>query len=53
VETYVSLAPRDEVRLTLEKRGDEMTPHEQRGNLPHTTCDDMTQYMDMLGAVPK
>jgi len=51
VETYVSLAPRDQVTLTLEKRGDEMTPHERRGRLPHTSCDDMTQYIDMLGAV--
>jgi len=53
VETYVSLAPRDQVTLTLSKRGDEMTPLEQRGHLPHTTCDDMTQYMDMLGAAPR
>jgi hypothetical protein len=53
VETYVSLAPRDQVTLTLEKRGDEMTPREQRGYLPHTTCDDMTQYINTLGAVPR
>jgi Mg-chelatase subunit ChlD len=53
VETYVSLAPRDQVTLTLEKRGDEMTPREQRGQLPHTTCDDMTQYINTLGAVPR
>ena len=53
VETYVSLAPRDQVTLTLEKRGNEMTPIEKRGQLPHTTCDDMTQYMDMLGAVER
>ena len=53
VETHVSLAARDRVTLTLEKRGDEMTPHEQRGILPHTTCDDMTQYINMLGATPR
>jgi len=53
VETYVSLAPRDQVTLTLEKRGDEMTPREQRGILPHTTCDNMTQYINMLGATPR
>ena len=53
VETYVSLAPRDQVTLTLEKRGDEMTPLEQRGQLPHTTCEDMTQYIDTLGAERK
>jgi len=51
VETHVSLAPRDQLMLTLEKYGDEMTSREQRGNLPHTTCDDMTQYINMLGAV--
>ena len=51
VETYVSLAPRDQVTLTLEKRGDSMKPREQRGRLPHTSCDNMTQYIDMLGAV--
>ncbi len=53
VETFVSLAPRDQLTLTLEKRGNEMTPLEQRGQLPHTTCDDMTQYIDMLGSVPR
>jgi hypothetical protein len=53
VETYVSLAPRDQVTLTLEKRGDEMTPLEQRGQLPHTSCDDPTQFNDMLGAVSR
>jgi Mg-chelatase subunit ChlD len=53
VETHVSLAPRDQVTLTLEKRGDEMTPREQRGILPHTTCDNMTQYINMLGATPR
>jgi len=53
VETHVSLAPRDQVTVTLEKRGDEMTPREQRGILPHTTCDDMTQYINTLGATPR
>jgi hypothetical protein len=50
VEARVSLAARDQVTLTLEKRGDEMTPREQRGIIPHTTCDEMTQYINMLGA---
>ncbi len=39
VETYVRLAPRDQVTLTLEKYGDEVSPAERRGRLPHTTCD--------------
>jgi Mg-chelatase subunit ChlD len=51
VEAFVSLAPRDQLTLTMEKRGDELLAREQRGHLPHTTCDDMTQYIDMLGAV--
>jgi len=50
VETYVSLAPRDQVALTLEKRGDTVNSSERRGQLPHTTCDDMTQYIDLMGA---
>jgi hypothetical protein len=50
VEAYVSLAPRDQVTLTMDKRGDRVTPLERRGHLPHTRCDDMTQYIDMLGA---
>lgn len=52
VETRVSLAPRDELLLTLEKRGNQMVSLEKRGNLPHTTCDDMTQYINTLGAIP-
>jgi len=53
VEAYVSLAPRDQVTLTLEKRGDSVTPIQQRGSLPHTTCDDPTRMNDLLGAVPR
>jgi Mg-chelatase subunit ChlD len=53
VEAYVSLAPRDQLTLTLEKRGDEVTPIKQRRRLPHTTCDDLTQFNDMLGATPR
>jgi Mg-chelatase subunit ChlD len=53
VETTVSLAPRDRLTLTLDKRGDDVTAVEQRGRLPHTSCDDVTQFNDMLGAVPR
>ncbi|MGH8224223.1 MAG: vWA domain-containing protein [Woeseiaceae bacterium] len=53
VEAYVSLAPRDQLTLTLEKRGDEVTPLKQRRRLPHTTCDDLTQFNDMLGATAR
>ena len=50
VETHVRLAPRDQVTLTLEKYGDEVTPREKRGRLPHTSCKAPTQYNRMLGA---
>jgi len=53
VEAYVSLAPRDQLTLTLEKRGGQVTPVEQRGRLPHTTCDDPAQFDGMLGAAPR
>jgi len=53
VEANVSLAPRDQLTLTLEKHGDQVTPREQRGRLPHTTCDDARQFDAMLGAVPQ
>jgi Mg-chelatase subunit ChlD len=39
VEADVRLAPRDSVTLTLEKKGGVVSPFEQRGELPHTTCD--------------
>jgi Ca-activated chloride channel family protein len=53
VEAFVSLSPRDQVALTLEKRGDEVNSFERRGQLPHTSCDDMTQFIDMMGAEPR
>ena len=34
--------------LTLEKYGDIVSPHERRGRLPHTTCDDTTQFVKNL-----
>ena len=49
VETYISLAPRDQLTLTLEKSGDAVSPIEQRGRLPHTSCGDMTRFDGMLG----
>jgi hypothetical protein len=40
VEAIVNLAPRDQVTLTLDKRGETISPIEQRGELPHTSCED-------------
>ena len=53
VEAHVSLAPRDQVTLTMDKRGDYVTPVEERGRLPHTTCEDLPRYDRMLGATPR
>ena len=53
VETFVSLSPREQVTLTLKKRGDEVMPIEKRGRLPHTYCDDPAQYNRLLGATPR
>ncbi|RZV35367.1 MAG: VWA domain-containing protein [Chromatiales bacterium] len=38
VEALVSLAPRDGVTLTLEKSNGEISPFEQRDQLPYTSC---------------
>lgn len=38
VEAWVSLAPRDSVKLILEKNAGRISPFEQREKLPHTAC---------------
>ena len=38
VEAAFRLAPRDQLTLTIEKRGDTVSPLEQRGELPYTAC---------------
>ncbi len=38
VEARVSLAPRDAVTLTLEKNNGQISPFEQREQLPYTSC---------------
>jgi len=50
VEATVRLAPREQVTLTLEKRGVEVMTSEQRGNLPHTSCDNPAQLNRLMGA---
>ena len=51
VEANVRLSPRDQVELTLEKRAaEEVVASERRGTLPHRTCDDPTQFNELLGA---
>ena len=53
VETFVNLAPRDSLTLTLDKRGDVVSPLKRLGELPHTTCDAPMQADGMLGAAPR
>ena len=53
VQTQVSLAPRDSLTLTLDKRGGVVSPIERRGELPHTTCDAPMRPESMLGAAPR
>ncbi len=50
VEATVRLAPRDQLTLTLEKFGNEVSPVEERGQLPHTACPGATPHDAMLGA---
>ncbi len=50
VEATVRLAPRDQLTLTLEKFGNEVSPVEQRGELPHTSCADGSPYDGELHA---
>jgi hypothetical protein len=52
VEANVTLAPRDQVTLTLEKRDTEVMARERRGVLPHMSCDDPEQLERMLGSTP-
>lgn len=53
VEAQVRLAPRDSLTLTLEKSGGVVSPMEQRGELPHTSCENPMQPEGMLGAAPR
>ena len=53
VETFVNLAPRDSLTLTLDKRGDVVSPLKRLGELPHTNCDAPMQADGMLGAAPR
>jgi Mg-chelatase subunit ChlD len=41
VEATVSLVPREQVTLTLEKRGADVVALEQRGRVPYLSCDNL------------
>ena len=53
VETRVSLAPRDSLKLTMTKRAGVVSPVQQRDELPHTTCESPVQPDSMLGATTR
>ncbi len=42
----ISLAPRDRLTLTLEKRAGVVSHHERRGQLPHMSCEDAVASME-------
>ncbi len=44
----ISLAPRDQLTLTLEKQGGVVSHIESRGRLPHTSCEDAIASMERL-----
>lgn len=45
----VSLAPRDQLVLTMQKRGDAMSHFERRDRLQYTSCEDAIGTMQRLG----
>ena len=47
-EMPISLAPRDQLTLTLEKKGGVVSHSEHRGRLAHTSCADAVATMDRL-----
>ena len=46
---HISLAPRDQLTLTLEKEGDLVSHFERRKRLQYTSCDDTAESMERLG----
>jgi Mg-chelatase subunit ChlD len=44
----ISLAPRDQLTLTLEKEGDQVSHFERRNRLPYTSCEDAIASIERL-----
>jgi len=44
----ISLAPRDRMTLTLEKKGDQVSHFERRSRLPHMSCEDAVAAIERL-----
>jgi len=49
-EMPISLAPRDQLTLTLEKKGGVVSHFENRGRLAHTSCEDAVAAIEHLEA---
>jgi hypothetical protein len=47
-QAQISLAPRDLVRLTLEKRGDVVSHFERRDRIQHQSCDDVVAAIERM-----
>ena len=52
VSTTVSLSPREQVTLNLEKRGADVVSREKRGSLPYLSCDDPEALDRLMGTTP-
>ncbi len=48
-EVQISLAPRDQLTLTLERAGDFVSHFEHRDRLPYTSCEDAIESIERLG----
>jgi hypothetical protein len=44
----ISLAPRDQLTLTVEKQGGVVSHSERRSRLPHTSCEDAIASIERL-----
>ena len=45
-QAQISLSPRDKLTLTMERHGGVVSQFEQRGELPHTSCEDAIASME-------
>lgn len=53
VDTQVSLAPREKTMLTLEKRGEMVSPMKRVDELAHMSCEVDPEYDEMVGAADR
>ena len=53
VDVDVTLAPRDGVTLTMEKRAGVVSPFKKVDELPHTSCEGIAPGDQMLGSTDR